>query len=77
MEDANIQASASMRTVQREFQRMHNEIEDSNLSNSDKQIKIKALHRAASQQYNEVANKYPAALKVQMLTQISNVGLLL
>lgn len=77
MEDANARASSSMRSVQREFQRMHDEIEDSNLSISEKQTKLKALHGAALQQYNEVANKYPAALKAQMLSQISNVGLLM
>lgn len=75
--EASVKTSKSMRNIQRDLQDMHYEIEDSNLSDKEKEEKIRALNTTVAEEYQKIAQKFPAAMKAQILSQISNSGLLM
>ena len=75
MEDAlqsqSDDVSIQMRKMQRELTRMENEIEDDiTLSDKDRQNKMHSLHKAAVSQYKQISEKYPAAMKAQLLSNL-------
>ena len=75
MEDAlqsqSDDVSIQMRKMQRELTRMENEIEDDiTLSDKDRQTKMHSLHKAAISQYKKISEKYPAAMKAQLLSNL-------
>ena len=75
--DAEESVSHSFNRLQRELYKMQDDIHESDLSSEKKQNKLIALDRAVAEQYNTMVEKYPAAMRAQMLSRISNVQLLL
>lgn len=63
-----------MRRMHREFQRMEDDIyENTKLDTETRELKLRTLQQAALSQYSTLSEKYPAAMRAQML---SNVRLL-
>ena len=66
--------NTQMRRMQRELQRMEDDIyEDTSMDAHTREVKLNTLHKAAVSQYGRLSEKYPAAMRAQLL---SNVRLL-
>lgn len=66
--------SKQMRKMQRELMKMENEIEDDiTLSEKDRQKKMHNLHKAAVSQYKRFSEKYPAAIKAQIISNLRHL----
>ena len=74
--DAEEKVSFSFNRLQREYNRMQDDIQESDSSNKTKQKQLTALNKAVAEQYHIMAEKYPAAMKAQMLLRISSSNLL-
>ncbi len=60
-----------MRRMQRELQRMEDDIlENTTLDSETRELKLHTLHKAAISQYGHLSNKYPAAARAYMLSNI-------
>ena len=73
-ENAQIQGdemNTQMRRMQRELQRMEDDIyDDRGLSERDRQQKMHSLHKAAISQYKDFSERYPSAMRAQLLSNM-------
>ena len=69
--EASDAMNMQMRRMHREFQRMEDDIyEDTKLDTETRDLKLHTLQQAALSQYNTLSEKYPAAMRAQMLSNI-------
>jgi cell fate (sporulation/competence/biofilm development) regulator YmcA (YheA/YmcA/DUF963 family) len=63
--------NTQMRRMHREFQRLEDDIyEDTTLDTETRDLKFHTLQQAALSQYGKLSEKYPAAMRAQMLSNI-------
>ena len=69
--EASDAMNMQMRRMHREFQRMEDDIyEDTKLDTETRERKLHTLQQAALSQYSTLSEKYPAAMRAQMLSNI-------
>ena len=74
IDDSGQKVNSSMRKMYREIDKMHEEFEK-DPDTYDKNMM--ALNRAVAKEYTNLANKYPAAMKAQMLSSITGVRMIM
>lgn len=63
--------NTQLRRMHREFQRMEDEIyDDASMDTDERHLKLRTLHQAALDQYGKLSEKYPAAMRAQVLSNI-------
>ena len=77
-ENASKKASLSFTKVEKEIVRQQEKIKnDMTLDSKSKKNELVALQDAAVKEYSQLAEKYPAALRAQMLTQLQTHNVVL
>lgn len=72
IDKAAYEASASMKKVQRELQSMHDAIDDDlSLDTSKRKQKHMELNKSTIDEYHKLTEKYPAAARAHLLSQVS------
>ncbi len=78
VEESSDKVFKSMRNMQRELTKMHQDIEDNDtLNEKKKNEQYLALNRAAAQEFARLSDKYPSAMKAQLLSNFSRGNLLM
>ena len=70
-EDHGDQVNVQMRRMQRQLRAMEDDIyDDQTIDTKTRDEQLHALHKTALSEYGKLSEKYPAAMRVQLLSQV-------